>query len=108
MVKDNVGVKIYVDVESDISTQTVLEINYKKPSGASGTWTATLGTTQVIVKGTTLEANTYIYYVTQAGDIDEAGDWNVQSYVELSGGYKGGGTDNNYEAWSIMHVGDHL
>lgn len=108
MIKDDIDTRIYVDCEENVSTQTVIKIKYKKPSSDTGDWTAILGTDTVTVNGVTLEANTYIYYDTIDGDIDEAGDWNIQAYVELSGGWKGHGTDNDFEPWSIMHVGDHI
>lgn len=55
-----------------LGAASVTRIKYTKPSGASGYWDAT-------VSGTTLN------YSVQPGDINEAGVWKFQSYIEVGG-----------------------
>ena len=77
----DIGTRITLDCVEDISTAVPgsTKILYTKPDGAtSSEWDAT-------VSGTTL------YYDTVDGDIDQAGDWCLQTYVELSGGWEGRG-----------------
>jgi hypothetical protein len=63
----------------DISSAVVLQLIFKKPSGARLVVNAELYTDGV--DGT-------IYYNTVEGDIDEPGIWKLQSYVEIgSAGY---------------------
>lgn len=73
----DVGTKIVLNVTSpdDISAATGQVINYKKPDGTTGTWNAVL------------EDNT-IYYITQLGDIDQAGTWKLQGFMQI-GGWQG-------------------
>ena len=53
---------------TDITGATAVSIYYRKPSGSTGTWTASL-------VGNTIQ------YTTIAGDIDEFGTWNIQGQV---------------------------
>ena len=79
--------KIYVGQEDltiklstgkDCSGASTLRIYYKKPSGSTGYWDATLNG----------EDNTYIEKVGFAStDIDEYGPWTFQSYKEEAGLY---------------------
>ena len=65
------GVKLVLDVCVDISQSELRHIRYKKPvQGISGYWEAEK------------ETDTSISYVFQTGDIDAAGWWEFQSYVE--------------------------
>lgn len=66
----DIGTKIILNCGADISAATKREIKVRRPSGIRGTWTAIQETT------------TSISYITQAGDIDELGQWRIQSYVE--------------------------
>jgi hypothetical protein len=70
----DVGTKIRLDAGQDISSASLIQLKYKKPSGETGTWTGTL------------EGTDYAYYITQAAsepDLDENGRWQIQLYVEL-------------------------
>ena len=78
MVIGDIGTVIDCNMRIDLSTWTVLQIKYKKPSGASGTWTGILYGTETV------------RYVTLAGDIDETGEWQFQPYAEITG-WKGHG-----------------
>jgi hypothetical protein len=78
--KGTVGVKISVNVTSDITGGSNFKIFYKKPDGTAGSWTATKGSDNKSVEYTT----------TAAGDLDQTGIWLLESYVEV-GGYAGPG-----------------
>ena len=69
--KGDIGTKIILDADSDISTATELKIVYRKPSGAVGSWTAVAEGTQ------------QAYYIITASDLDEVGKWEFQLYVKL-------------------------
>ena len=66
----DVGTKIKIDVQSNISNATLLRIAYSKPDGATGQWIAFL------------DSNTSVGYLLQAGDIDQPGIWKLQPYIE--------------------------
>ncbi len=75
-----IGAKITVDCSIDITVATVRKIIYKKPDGTSGEWTAAE------------ESSTSISYTTDsADDLDQAGTWYFESYVEKAG-FTGYGT----------------
>jgi len=60
----------------NISGATVKEFHAETPAGVTKTWTADF---------TTTGADGLLRYVTIAGDLDEAGDWAIQAYVEDGG-----------------------
>lgn len=68
----DVGTAIVCNVDIDVSSATVLWIKYRKPqSGNTGYWTATHHASGKIK-----------YITTRPTDVDEAGEWWVQPYVE--------------------------
>jgi len=69
-----IGTDIILDTGVDISSATVLQVKYQKPDGVTGEWTGTVQDT------------TKIRYTLSEDDIDVAGRWTFQSYVEVSGG----------------------
>ncbi len=71
---NSVGYPITLNVDLDISDSTVRKILYRKPSGATGFWTAAL------------QGLFEICYLVQEGDLDEVGRWEVQAYVEMPTG----------------------
>lgn len=71
--KGDVGRKIRLNAGETIVAATTVQIKYRKPSGAVGTWTAIV------------EDLTYAGYITLAGDLDETGKWEIQLYVEMAG-----------------------
>ena len=79
MVKDAIGTAIDCNMRVDLTTATVREIHYRKPSGATGLWS-----------GATLVGTRVLRHVTVAGDIDEFGSWDFQPYAEKPG-WKGWG-----------------
>ncbi len=82
--KDDIGTKIELDIDpygtagvqdGDITSAKIL---VTKPSGAEVEWSATVD-------------GKVVYHLTEAGDLDQEGDYVVQAYVELSSGWKGRG-----------------
>lgn len=69
----DIGTEIIIDCGTDISTATLLKIEARKPDGVKVLWTATLSGTQKIK------------YAVQSGDINLAGRWDLQAYVEMPG-----------------------
>ena len=64
------GVKIILNVGVDISDSTVHKIKFKRPNGTSGEWAAER------------ENATSISYLIQTNDLNYAGIWKLQAYVE--------------------------
>ncbi len=54
----------------DISEASTFEIKYKKPDGSDGKWTGNLSGTD------------YIEYQTSSTDLDVAGTWILQAFVD--------------------------
>ena len=70
----DVGAVLRLTSTKDLSTQSALKLYYQKPSGTRGVWTAALnGTTNVQ------------YTTTDAGDLDEDGDWELQGHAVITG-----------------------
>lgn len=71
--KDQSYFSISLDTGISLGSASETKILYQKPvSGTKGEWTAT-------VDGTSLN------YAVQNGDIDEIGNWKVQSYAVIGG-----------------------
>ena len=68
--KNDSNVQIILSVGVDIAAATVMRIKYRRPDGYSSYWTAT-------ASGTTA-----ITYTTDADDLAQAGEWQLQAYVE--------------------------
>ena len=64
----NDTIRLSVNANIDLSGYAVLQIRYKKPDGTTGCWVATICATD----------DTYMYYDTVIGDLDQAGEWLVQ------------------------------
>lgn len=86
----DIGTKLKFDIGVDISNVISAKIYYRKPDGTTGSWTVSL------------EAPTYVYYITQNGDIDTAGTWKFQVYVELASGWKGRGETVTIEVYEVI------
>lgn len=71
--KGQIGVKIIITGGSFLDEATDQEIRYQKPSGATGTFAAS-------VVSQNLE-----YTTVSADDLDESGDWKLQGWAEGSG-----------------------
>ena len=76
----DVGVEIFIDTDLDLTDASALSIRYRKPDGTDGEWPAT-----VYQK----DGEFGIRRITQTGDLDQAGVWELQ--VEITGfqGYTG-------------------
>ena len=85
--KNDIGTELILDCGVTISTATVMKVRARNPNGALKEWVATLNN------------STSIKYVLLAGDIDVAGTWQLQAYVELPG-WKGRGE------WATVEVKD--
>lgn len=71
------GVTIQVEMGIDITGASTKKIKYRKPSGETGEWTAT------VVSDT---AGVLKYTTTTAAELDEAGLWDVWPYAILGDG----------------------
>lgn len=75
----SIGTVITLDCGEDVSAASVRKIKAKRPDGTTVDWTAVADGTNGIA------------YTTVADDLNQAGVWYLQAYVELSGGWKGPG-----------------
>lgn len=85
--KNQSSLRLILDTDEDISTATTLQIKYSKPSGTSGTLTAT-------ISGTTAM---YYDFTNTAGvsELNESGLWRFWSKVTFSDGRIGYGEPVN-------------
>lgn len=84
--KGDIGTEIRLNTGVDLQS-AVVSIYYKKPSGTTGYWSSTV------------DDSTYVLYTIQDGDLDEAGEWTLQTYVELLSGWKGHGEIVSMMVW---------
>lgn len=81
-----VGVVVTLGIDQDLTLSTKREIWVKKPDGTEVTWTADIATeredpeTGDIIPLT--PADGYLEYITVEDDLDQAGDYSLQAYVE--------------------------
>lgn len=67
----DVGTQITLDCGIDVSSATVRKILVKRPNGSRAEWVA-------VASG-----GNAIAYTTQAADLNMAGVWELQAYVEM-------------------------
>ncbi len=85
------GLQLKLNTGVDLSDANVTNIHYKKPSGATGSFTGASSDTY------------YVVYTTAANDIDEDGEWEFQAYVENStAGYKLRGQINKVRVYEAI------
>jgi len=72
------GTEISLDCVVNVSTATVRKIKVTTPTGEDREWIAVA------------DGATAIKYVLAAGDINQAGQWRLQAYIEMPG-WKGRG-----------------
>jgi hypothetical protein len=65
------GTKITNNLQTDITGYTTIKYQYKKPDGSTGEFNLTVENLTCGI----------VYYVTQSGDLDQAGDWIFQTEV---------------------------
>ena len=75
----DIGTEIALDCGVNISTATVRNIIVRKSNRVKATWPATS------------DGTNGIKYTTLLNDLDVAGEWSVQAYIEMPG-WKGYGT----------------
>lgn len=80
-------------VARDVSSATVKRILLKKPDGTTLTKDAAF---------TTNGGNGQIQYATANGDLDQAGTWQIQAYVELTG-WSGHTDAEEFEVYSNLN-----
>ncbi len=69
-----------VDADYDISGFTDLELNFTAPSGATKSFSNSVGTrvtAPAVISADSIPANEYFQLITIATDFDEAGTWTV-------------------------------
>jgi len=86
----DIGTQIVVDVCGSLATATLVRFDVEKPDGTSASWVGS-------VYGTTS-----ITYTVVAGDFNQAGEYRLQSYVEMPG-WTGHG---NTITFKISAIGD--
>lgn len=72
MIYKNQSVKLELDTKKDISAGTSFFINYKRPDGTTGSWTAA-------------REGTVVTYTTDNDDLNIAGMWLIQSLAIIGG-----------------------
>lgn len=68
---------------------TVFKLEYKKPSGSIGAWTATTTATAIIDGVTTTidsASGAVVYQISSTSQLDEDGLWKFQPYVRFADG----------------------
>lgn len=75
--RDDVGQKLLVNTNTDLSEGTITKILVKKPSGIEVEWGAA-------VEEPASEGK--ISYFIEEGDLDESGTYIIQAYCEFSDG----------------------
>jgi len=88
----DIGTVIIFDVGESLAAATVHKLLYLKPDGVSGEWEGT-------VDGTTLTFTT-----TAATDLDVAGRWMIQAYIDL-GTWKGHSHMDPFVVWPNLAGG---
>ena len=68
----DIGTIIEIDMQQDISTATSVALYVKKPDTTEVTWTPTVYN------------NNYLRYTLVSGDVDIAGVYKIQPYVEFT------------------------
>ena len=88
--KNDIGTIITIDSGEDLSSATVKKIYFKKPDGTLGNWSASVVDT------------TKLRYTTEAGDLNMAGTWQFQIYVELPS-WQGRGETESYQIYDYFN-----
>ena len=81
-----VGVVVTLGTDQDLTLSTKREILVKRPDGTEVTWTADIATerededTGEMIPLTPQDG--YLEYITDEDDLDQAGDYALQAYIE--------------------------
>ncbi|OGH07413.1 MAG: hypothetical protein A2W22_03015 [Candidatus Levybacteria bacterium RBG_16_35_11] len=71
---NDIGTALILNTLADISSATVINYKFKRPDGSTF-----LRTGSFVTNG----ADYLLRYITQDGDMDIDGDWQMQSYLEM-------------------------
>ena len=81
-----VGVVVTLGIDQDLTLSTKREIWVKKPDGSEVAWTADIATEREDTDTGDMipltPADGYLEYITDDDDLDRAGDYAIQAYVE--------------------------
>lgn len=90
--KDSIGVQIILDTKEDLTLADEVSIKVKKPGGTAVGW---VGAVYQVTK---------IKYVTEEDDLDLAGDYKLQAYVDFPD-WKGRGGNSHLESvWFFYKI----
>lgn len=67
------GANLLISLSEDVSSATVHNLSVKKPNGTIVTWNATI------------HDSTYLLYTIVEDDLDFAGTYSIQPYLEIDG-----------------------
>lgn len=80
------GSKLYVNLDTDISTGTDLKVILQPQRGDKKEFTSNIvvGTSNIIVDDQSFLANQYLTYTIQEDDLDQEGQWRVRGSAIVS------------------------
>ena len=87
--RGEIGLTIIVDIGQDITTAGSYSLKVRKPGGTEVSWAASIYNTN------------YLKYVTETDDLDEAGTYYLQSYIEIDQ-WKGRGETADFDIDDIF------
>ena len=73
----------------NISGASLMKIKYRKPSGTSGDWPATMVSSSGVIK----------YDIASAYVLDEIGTWTVWAYITFSNGKSAPGEPTKFQVY---------
>lgn len=80
----DIGVVIKVNCEEDLTGADSHHLRVKKPSGTIETWE------------TSIASGTWLHHTTASGDLNEAGTYKVNPYVDHLPSFKGHGDMDSF------------
>ena len=83
--KDTVGLTIDIETGKDVNAATGIVLHVKKPNGKWYTWTT----------GITVQDDSILRYITQDGDLDQAG-WYLLYPTLTLGSFTGNGNPDRF------------
>jgi hypothetical protein len=81
-----IGTQVIIEFDSDISAASGVWMETKKPDGVT-----------IEVWGSAVVSGIYVVHTVESGDFDQAGQYSVQPYIALSGGWSGYGETSIFE-----------
>ena len=97
--KDEYGQTLRVNFGEDVSAATAYNFIIEPKFGDKLEKTGTLGTSNVEVGDETYLANEYIEYITEDGDIDQAGQWRMKAEATMSSTEK---LSTDYQLFTVL------